>query len=81
MLKYINSHLEYFKDFEFNYDFIKCKNKIIGIFKNEKMYLNNQNIHAISDRPIEYKAKMYNDIMPDTNVVKTDSLSSESDHN
>lgn len=49
LLKYINSHLEYFKDFEFNYDFIKCKNKIIGIFKNEKMYLNNQNINSISD--------------------------------
>jgi len=49
MFKYINSHLEYFKDFEFDYDFIKCKNKIIGIFKNEKLYLNNQNIHAISD--------------------------------
>ncbi|GAG75368.1 unnamed protein product, partial [marine sediment metagenome] len=49
LLKYINSHLEYFKGFEFNYDFIKCKNKIIGIFKNEKMYLNNQNINKISD--------------------------------
>jgi hypothetical protein len=49
LIKYINRHLEYFKDFEFNYDFIKCKNKIIGIFKNEKMYLNNQNINVISD--------------------------------
>ncbi len=49
LIKYINRHLEYFKDFEFKYDFIKCKDKIIGIFKNEKLYLNNQNIQSISD--------------------------------
>ncbi|MHA1932060.1 MAG: leucine-rich repeat protein, partial [Promethearchaeota archaeon] len=49
LLKYINNHLKYFKDFKFNYDFIKSKNKIIGIFENEKMYLNNQKIQAISD--------------------------------
>jgi hypothetical protein len=49
LLKYINRHLEYFKGFDFNYDFIKCKNKIVGIFKNEKMYLNNHNIQTISD--------------------------------
>ncbi|MFW9824822.1 MAG: leucine-rich repeat domain-containing protein, partial [Candidatus Thorarchaeota archaeon] len=49
LLKFINRHLEYLKDKKFDYNFIKYKNKIIGLFNNEKVYLSNQNIHNISD--------------------------------
>ncbi len=49
LIKYINKHLEYFEDFEFDYDFIKYKGRIIGIFRNDKIYLNNHNIQEITD--------------------------------
>jgi len=49
LIKYINKHLEYFEDFEFDYDFIKYNGRIIGIFRNDKIYLNNHNIREITD--------------------------------
>ncbi|MFX1326929.1 MAG: leucine-rich repeat domain-containing protein [Promethearchaeota archaeon] len=48
LIQYLNKHLEYFKDFEFEYNFIKYDGRIIGIFRNEKIYLNNQNIRSIT---------------------------------
>lgn len=49
LIQYINKHLEYFEDFEFDYNFIKYDGRIIGIFRNEKIYLNNHNIREITD--------------------------------
>ncbi len=49
LIQYLNKHLEYFKDFEFEYNFIKYSGRIIGIFRNYKIYLNNHNIRAITD--------------------------------
>ncbi|NVM34327.1 MAG: leucine-rich repeat domain-containing protein [Candidatus Lokiarchaeota archaeon] len=48
LIQYINKHLEYFEDFEFDYNFIKYEGKIVAIFRNDKIYLNNQNIRKIS---------------------------------
>ena len=49
LIQYLNKHLEYFKNFEFEYNFIKYDGRIIGIFRNEEIYLNNQNIREITD--------------------------------
>ncbi|MFW9942002.1 MAG: leucine-rich repeat domain-containing protein [Candidatus Thorarchaeota archaeon] len=49
LIQYINKHLEYFKDFEFEYSFIKYNERIIGIFRNERVYLNNQNIQDLKN--------------------------------
>jgi hypothetical protein len=49
LIQYINKHLQYFKDFEFKHSFIKYNERIIGIFKNEKVYLNNQNIQNLTN--------------------------------
>jgi len=48
LIQYINKHLEYLKDNEFEHSFIKYNERIIGIFKNEKVYLNNQNIQNLT---------------------------------
>ncbi|MFX1279475.1 MAG: leucine-rich repeat domain-containing protein [Promethearchaeota archaeon] len=47
LIQYLNRHMEYFKDFEFEHSFIKYDNRIIGIFKDERVYLNNQNIQSL----------------------------------
>ncbi len=49
LIQYINKNLEYFEDFEFEYNFIKNNGRIIGIFKNDIIYLNNHNIRKITD--------------------------------
>jgi len=49
LIQYINKYLEYFEDFEFDYNFIKYNGKIIGIFRNDKIFLNNNNIRKITD--------------------------------
>jgi len=49
LIQYINKHLEYFEDFEFDYNFIQYNGRIIGIFRNERIYLNNHNIREITD--------------------------------
>lgn len=48
LIQYINHHLEYFKDFEFDFDLIKYSGKLIGFFKDNKIYLRNQNIVDIN---------------------------------
>jgi hypothetical protein len=48
MIQFLNKHIEYFKDFEFEHKFIKYDDRIIGIFKDEKIYLNNQNIQTLT---------------------------------
>jgi hypothetical protein len=45
----VNKHLEYFKDYEFEYNFIKYKERVIAFFRSDKIYLNNQNIRKLSD--------------------------------
>ncbi|MHA2119902.1 MAG: leucine-rich repeat domain-containing protein [Promethearchaeota archaeon] len=49
LIQFINQNLQYFKDFEFEFNFIKYKGKIVGIFRDEKIYLRNQNIVDIAD--------------------------------
>ena len=41
LIQYVNKHLEYFEDFEFEYNFIKYDGRIVAIFRNDKIYLNN----------------------------------------
>ena len=48
LIQYLNQHFEYFKDFEFEYDFIKYKDKLVGIYSSKKVFLINQNINDIS---------------------------------
>ncbi len=48
LIKYLNKHFKYFDDFKFDYNFIKYEDKIVGIFRNNEIYLNNQNIRKIS---------------------------------
>ncbi len=48
LIQYLNRHIEYFKDFEFEYNFIKYDSRIIGIFRDDKVYLNNHNIQTIT---------------------------------
>ncbi len=48
LIQYLNQHFEHFKDFEFDYDFIKYKDKLVGIYSSKKVILNNQNINDIS---------------------------------
>ena len=48
LIQYVNKHLEYFEDFEFEYNFIKYDGRIVAIFRNDKIYLNNKNIRKIS---------------------------------
>jgi hypothetical protein len=49
LIQYVNKHLEYFKDYEFEFNFIKYKERVISFFRNDKLYLNNQNIRKLSD--------------------------------
>lgn len=48
LIQYVNKHLEYFKDFEFEFNFIKYEGRVVAIFSNDKIYLNNQSIRKIS---------------------------------
>ncbi len=48
LIQFLNQHFEYFEGFEFEYDFIKYKGKIIGIYSTNKVYLGNQNISNIA---------------------------------
>ncbi len=52
MIQYINKHIEYLKDFDFEYDFIKYEGRIVASFRNDKIYLNDQNIRKISSLEI-----------------------------
>lgn len=49
LIQFINQQLKYFEGFEFGFDFIKYKDNIIGVFKDNKIYLRNQNISDIND--------------------------------
>ncbi|MHA2472116.1 MAG: leucine-rich repeat domain-containing protein [Promethearchaeota archaeon] len=49
LTQFVNQNLHHFKDFDFEFDFIRYKENIVGIFKDEKMYLRNQNITNITD--------------------------------
>ncbi|MFX0000103.1 MAG: leucine-rich repeat domain-containing protein [Candidatus Hodarchaeota archaeon] len=48
LIQYVNKHLEYFEDFKFEHNFVKYDSRIVAIFRNNKIYLNNQNIRKIS---------------------------------
>ena len=48
LIQYLNQHFEHFKDFKFEYDFIKYKDKLVGIYSSKKVFLINQNISDIS---------------------------------
>ncbi|MFX1378377.1 MAG: leucine-rich repeat domain-containing protein [Promethearchaeota archaeon] len=49
LIQYLNKHFEYFKEFKFEFNFIKYEGRVVTIFKNDKVYLNNQNIRKISN--------------------------------
>jgi len=46
LIQFLNSNLEYFKDFD--YDFVKYKGQLVGIFQDNKLLLTHQNIQDIS---------------------------------
>jgi len=48
LIQYLNQHFEYFKDFEFDHNFIKYKDRIVGIYSSTKVFLGNHNISDIS---------------------------------
>ena len=48
-IQYINQYLEYFKGFEFEFEFIKYEGNLIGVFKNNKIYLRHHDISVIAD--------------------------------
>ncbi|MFX1570006.1 MAG: leucine-rich repeat protein [Promethearchaeota archaeon] len=52
LIQYINKHIEYLKDFDFEYNFIKYEGRIVASFRNDKIYLNDQNIRQISSLEI-----------------------------
>ncbi|MFW9988160.1 MAG: leucine-rich repeat domain-containing protein [Candidatus Odinarchaeota archaeon] len=49
LIKYINKHFKFFNDFKFEYNFVKYEDRIVGLFKNALIFLNNQNIQKISE--------------------------------
>jgi hypothetical protein len=49
LIQYVNKHLGYFKDYEFEFNFIKYNDRIVAFFRNDKIFLNNQNIRKISN--------------------------------
>jgi len=51
LIQFLNSNLEYFK--EFDYDFVKYKDQLVGIFQDNKLLLPHQNIQDISIIDIE----------------------------
>ena len=48
LIQYINKNIDYLKDFNFEYNFIKYEDRVVALFSNDKIYLNDQNIQKIS---------------------------------
>lgn len=70
LIQYMNKHLEYFKDFEFEFNFIKYEDRVVAIFKNNKIFLNNQNIRKISSLDaINGKLDVVNDLDLSNNQI------------
>ena len=49
LIQFINENIKYFDDSEFEFDFVKYNGRIIGIFKDNQLYLSNQKINKIDD--------------------------------
>jgi hypothetical protein len=49
LIQYVNKHLNYFNDFEFEFNLVKYEGRIVALFRDDKIYLNNQNIRKISN--------------------------------
>ncbi len=47
LLQFLNYNLKYFNDFDF--DFVRYNKKLVGIFKDNKLYLSGQNIQNVTD--------------------------------
>ncbi len=69
LIQYVNKHLEYFKDFKFEFNFIKYEGRVVAIFRNDKIYLNNQNIRKISSLDANEKLDAINEVDLSNNQI------------